>query len=112
MINDHFGKDDSYAESCLNNLSSSFRVAHSDPDKELRNVEAIDAIVNKSCDRQLRTKQALGTWSVVKNHELFSKEGNNIMVLHKLVNNIFIRWDKGFSGVKTLTSWNSDLDLL
>jgi hypothetical protein len=33
-------------------------------------------------------------------------QGNNFMILNKLIKNVFIRWDADHLGARTLASWN------
>lgn len=41
-----------------------------------------------------------------------AKEGNNVMVLNKQFNNVFIRWDSNQLACRTLATYKTDMQLL
>ena len=90
-------------------MSTAFRVANEDPNLELKRVEALEVIVKKSCDRDRKVKYQLGNWSVPKDKEPFMKEGNNMMIMNRLVSNVFVKWDKDWKSMRTITQWNSKI---
>ena len=86
----------------------SFVVNDSDPNKVLTRAPALEKIIKDCVNQKKNRSRKIENWSNPTIPQLFTGEGHNIMVLHKLFKNVLIRWDKDFVGLRLIHKWSND----
>ena len=106
--------DEIWSKSIINNETGSFKYikcGHSCSDSEsLKPIEALKRITTDVADQNVNKKRTVTDWQSTHIQELLSRENHNVMVMNKLISNVFIRWDKEFNTELHTTS-NKDVPL-